>query len=194
MTLFSSTSPSYLILQSLDMANRYLSDGYRGRLAETAKRISELKAVLREKGFELIGEETLKLTVSPKTFGYTGSELAKILHSHSIYCEFSDPDYIVFMFTPETEFSEIDFLQKILLSVERKDCIRDKMPDTIFSRKSDDSSPGYAVKGMCFTCRTVSWKGFLHRKMSHVPAWLFLSLPAERKLMKQQFRHFVITA
>lgn len=135
MTLFSSTSPSYLILQSLDMANRYLSDGYRGRLAETAKRISELKAVLREKGFELIGEETLKLTVSPKTFGYTGSELAKILHSHSIYCEFSDPDYIVFMFTPETEFSEIDFLQKILLSVERKDCIRDKMPDTFFPER-----------------------------------------------------------
>lgn len=77
MTLFSSTSPSYLILQSLDMANRYLSDGYRGRLAETAKRISELKAVLREKGFELIGEETLKLTVSAQNIWIYGKRTCK---------------------------------------------------------------------------------------------------------------------
>ncbi len=136
MSLFSSTSPSYLILQSLDMANRYLSDNYRGRLADTADRISELKAVLRERGFELIGGEALKLTVAPKPYGYTGNELAEILYSHNIYCEFSDPDYVVFMFTPETEFSEIDFFEKIMLSVEKRECIRDKMPETAFPERA----------------------------------------------------------
>ena len=33
LSAFASTSPSYLILQSLDQANRYLSDGYREKLA-----------------------------------------------------------------------------------------------------------------------------------------------------------------
>ena len=38
LSLFASTSPSYLILQSLDKANAYLSDGYAERLAEFAKK------------------------------------------------------------------------------------------------------------------------------------------------------------
>ena len=135
MSLFSSTSPSYLILQSLDMANRYLADNYRVRLAAVSERISELKSALKDKGFVLIGEESLKLTVAPKLYGYTGDELAEILYSHNIYCEFSDPDYIVFMFTPEIDFSEMDFFERVMLSVEKRACIRDKMPEIAFPER-----------------------------------------------------------
>ena len=43
MSIFASTSPSYLILQSLDAANRYLSDGYEAHLAAFAERVVSLK-------------------------------------------------------------------------------------------------------------------------------------------------------
>lgn len=43
--LFGSTSPSYLILQSLDAANPYL-EGYPDRLAEFLPAVQELKAQL----------------------------------------------------------------------------------------------------------------------------------------------------
>jgi arginine/lysine/ornithine decarboxylase len=38
LALFGSTSPSYLTLASLDMANRCIWDGYPDRLAETVSR------------------------------------------------------------------------------------------------------------------------------------------------------------
>ncbi|MBQ8249368.1 MAG: aminotransferase class V-fold PLP-dependent enzyme [Clostridia bacterium] len=101
MSLFASTSPSYLILQSLDAANRYLSDGYRERLVGFIKKLDTLRAALIRHGFTLIGNEPLKLTLAPKFFGYTGCELADILAENGIVCEFSDPDYTVMMPTPE---------------------------------------------------------------------------------------------
>ena len=39
MALFGSTSPSYLILQSLDNANDYLADAYPGLLADFLPRV-----------------------------------------------------------------------------------------------------------------------------------------------------------
>ena len=39
MALFASTSPSYLILQSLDMANKYISDGYTKKLNAFGRRL-----------------------------------------------------------------------------------------------------------------------------------------------------------
>lgn len=128
MSLFASTSPSYLILQSLDRANLYLSEGYREKLALYSERISVLKAKLSEKGFALCGSETLKLTLSPKSYGYTGNELAEFLLKNNVVCEFSDPDYIVFMFTPETDFGNIDCLERLLLSLDRKSALAEKPP------------------------------------------------------------------
>ena len=44
MMLFGSTSPSYLILQSLDAVNAYLADGYREWLADFVCKTDALKA------------------------------------------------------------------------------------------------------------------------------------------------------
>ena len=43
LSLFASTSPSYLILSSLDMANRYISDGYKERLSAFIKKVDFIK-------------------------------------------------------------------------------------------------------------------------------------------------------
>lgn len=101
LALFGSTSPSYLILQSLDAANLALGDGYRESLARFTAEVDALKARLVEKGWLLQGDEPLKLTLRTKPRGYTGMELARALEDQNIVCEFADPDFLVLMLTPE---------------------------------------------------------------------------------------------
>lgn len=102
MSLFASTSPSYLILQSLDRANAYMADGYRKQLAGFIPKVRGLKEKLHKQGFALTGNEEMKITIAPKSYGYTGTDLSGILQKHNIHCEFADPDYLVLMCTPET--------------------------------------------------------------------------------------------
>lgn len=126
--LFGSTSPSYLILRSLDGVNAYLDDGYAENLEEIIGRIRKLKQTLAQKGFALWGDEPLKLTLMPKSYGYTGKELAGWLLAQKIVCEFSDPDYLVLMLTPETGAQGLERLEQALLQLPKKPEITDAPP------------------------------------------------------------------
>lgn len=123
MALFASSSPSYLILQSLDAANDYLC-GFKETLSEFIPKAEWLKNRLAEHGFELCGDEPLKITLKPKSFGYTGGEIAKILENDGIYPEFYDDDFIVLMLSPQNGNELSDALQCSLCSVEKREPIR----------------------------------------------------------------------
>ena len=126
--LFGSTSPSYLILRSLDAANAYLDDGYSEKLAEFVARLQGLKEKLAAHGYCLWGDEPLKLTLMPKTCGYTGKRLAQYLLEQKIVCEFSDPDYLVLMLTPETGEQGLKRLEQALLSLPKRSAITQAPP------------------------------------------------------------------
>ena len=128
LAMFGSTSPSYLILQSLDKTNEYLASGYERKLSETAERIKSLKDKLEAAEYKLCGNEALKITVMPKSRGYRGTELADILFSAGIVCEFADPDQITFMLSPENTEKELDLLERELLSLEAKAPLSEKAP------------------------------------------------------------------
>lgn len=119
MSLFASTSPSYLILQSLDRANPYLAEDYRERLAAFCEKTEALKGKLKDAGYTLVGEEPLKLTVAARSRGYTGIELSRRLSEENIVCEFSDPDYTVMMLTPESGEDALYRVERALLSLGR---------------------------------------------------------------------------
>lgn len=99
MALFGSTSPSYLILQSLDLCNRYLSGDFRKKLTETCRRVSGLKTYLDMLGISTLDSEPLKLVI--KAAPLTGKQLAGIFRRYGAEPEFSDIHYLVCMFTPE---------------------------------------------------------------------------------------------
>ncbi len=128
LSLFASTSPSYLVLQSLDAANAYLSAGYGDQLSRMCAMVERLGQTLTDQGFELAGDEPLKLTACPKSYGYTGDEMAEYLAEQGIVCEFSDPDYVVFMFTPEIEADELARLTDALAILPRRAPIPDIPP------------------------------------------------------------------
>ena len=101
MELFGSTSPSYLILQSLDKCNEYLAKGYPEKLNQTIERVNRLKDVLRKQGWEIMDGDPLKLTIFTGKMGYTGEEAAEALRKNGVECEFADLDGVVLMATPE---------------------------------------------------------------------------------------------
>ena len=111
MELFGSTSPSYMILQSLDLCNRYLSDGYRERLAVTAAGVAEAKKQLAAAGWHCEYGEPLKITVKAPC-GLSGYELAEQLRAQKIECEYADADFVVLMVTPEISEKEFCHLVK----------------------------------------------------------------------------------
>lgn len=117
LSMFGSTSPSYLVLQSLDAANAYLADGYREKLRELVGKVAHLKKVLSAHGYRLVGDEPLKITLSAKSMGYEGYGIADILAAQNIVCEFSDRDFCVMMLTPENSDEDIKRLFDVLLSV-----------------------------------------------------------------------------
>lgn len=127
LALFGSTSPSYLILQSLDKANKYLTD-YAERLQGFLTEVKSLKDNLSAYGYRLLGNEPLKITVSAKEYGYSGKELARILAQKNIICEFSDPDFTVFMLTPENTANALQKLKKALSEIPKKAPIQDAPP------------------------------------------------------------------
>jgi len=128
LALFGSTSPSYLILQSLDAANAYLAEGYKDELAQIVSAADALKERLVSHGYVLSGDEPLKLTISAKPYGYRGTELAQMLGERNIVCEFSDPDFLVLMLTPETGESGIKQLETALLSIPQKTAVNEPAP------------------------------------------------------------------
>ena len=120
MALFGSTSPSYLILQSLDLANLYMYNDYRQKLNQCMQSIAELKQRLCNAGWTIYGTEPTKLTIYAPAYGYTGTELAQKLRTDNIECEYSDPDYIVMMFTPENNPADYTAVESALTQVQKK--------------------------------------------------------------------------
>ena len=149
LALFASTSPSYLILQSLDAVNGYLAAEYPARLAAFLSHVQALKARLRAEGFSLLGDEPLKLTLEARPYGYLGTELAALLAQQGLYCEFCDRDYLVLMVTPETTADGLDRLADCLLAIPRKPALPDLTP--AFCRCERVLSPREAMLAACET-------------------------------------------
>ena len=109
MALFGSTSPSYLILRSLDLCNAALAGDLPSRLGETARRVAALKDRLTGRGFTLTGDEPTKLTVC-----CDGAATAARLRAHRVECEYAGPGHVVLMFTPDTPQRDYDRVERAL--------------------------------------------------------------------------------
>lgn len=127
MAIFGSTSPSYLILQSLDRANAYL-DTYKETLAPFLEQVYTLKKALQKHGYSLSGSEPLKITIAAKPYGYSGTALAEILNQQELVPEFADADYLVLMLTPETGKEGLKRLETVLMQVPKGEALADHAP------------------------------------------------------------------
>lgn len=136
MEYFSSTSPSYLIMASLDAANEVLDTTFRNSLFECIQRVDGLKNTLIQHGYTILSGEPMKITISTKEFGYTGNEIANLLMECDIYPEFYDSDYIVLMPSPYNTKDDLKRLETCLCGIERKPILINKPPKLEQSKKA----------------------------------------------------------
>ena len=126
--LFGSTSPSYLILRSLDNANKLIAEGYGQKVRELCERLSEMKKRLSRKGYVFLGNEPMKLSVDTLAYGYTGKEFASALKASGIVAEFYAKELTVLMPTPMLTQKELDSLEAALSSIPRKAPLESRTP------------------------------------------------------------------
>ena len=133
MAIFGSTSPSYLILQSLDLCNRYIDEKIRDDIEECREKVAELRYFINLKGFGIVSAEPLKLTIDFR--GCTirrgrrprrPDEVAEHFRDFNIEFEYADDDFVVFMFSPQNTDEDFERVRIAFekLQVERTEHIK----------------------------------------------------------------------
>lgn len=108
MQLFGSTSPSYLIMQSLESCTEYL----RNRGHEDICRCAALADRLRQRlagTYSFVGTEPLHLTIAAD-----GHDLAAQLRRLHVECEYEDSSFLVLLLSPVMTETEFDRLYTVL--------------------------------------------------------------------------------
>ena len=108
LSLFASTSPSYLTLSSLDLCNKRLAEDYPDKIKAMAEKAVLLKKEIAKLGLAVADSEPLKIVINE------GDRLASYLRSKGIEVEFADSDYTVLMLTPENGDDDFDRLLSAL--------------------------------------------------------------------------------
>jgi len=124
MALFGSTSPSYLTLSSLDLCNKYLAVGFREKLAATLVLVEQTRRRIENRGWHLLPSDPLRLTLAAPV-NSSGTALAHRLRDRGVECEFSDPDFLVLMATPENPTRDFS---RLLEALGENGCLRYRRP------------------------------------------------------------------
>lgn len=105
--LFGTSSPSYPIMASIDLARAYMEDMGAAKYLKAAENCIAFRSFLNEStGFSALDEGTYelldpcRLTVSTRGTSFTGMQVSSHLwEQFGIACEMDDPEHIVFIFS-----------------------------------------------------------------------------------------------
>ena len=109
MEIFGSTSPSYLILQSLDFCNKYIDEKIKNDIENCAQKVAELRCLINSKGFGIVSAEPLKITVDFRGFDF---DFKEHFRKCGIEFEYADDNFVVFMFSPQNSDEDFEKLKK----------------------------------------------------------------------------------
>ena len=98
MSVFATTSPSYMIMASLDFTNKIINDELR-RFNETALMVERLKSELLSLGYINISKEPFKIAIDAIKSDIDAKELYCFLREQNIVAEYYDDGSLVMMFS-----------------------------------------------------------------------------------------------
>lgn len=120
--MFGSSSPSYLIMESLDRWNgKILSDP--DCVNRACASVLRLKKRLAAAGFTLRKSDPLRVTINARTRGYSGQEFAALLRSHGAECELADDNYVVLLFSGITTIEDCQRAEISLELIPRREAL-----------------------------------------------------------------------
>ena len=120
--LFGTTSPSYLLLESLDLCNRHIALEKERALA-AFDAVAGLKADLTQLGYALKSTDPLRITIDACQFGYSGRGLARELANRGVICEMCDDRYTILLFSTVTRAENTARVLVAMREIPRKSLI-----------------------------------------------------------------------
>lgn len=140
MMLFGSTSPSYLISLSLDIARLFIDTDGKKAFTDLAKKVADIRAFCDKLGFFTPKEakfDPVRIIIDTASRGVTGDDAAEILRKKGISPEMSDKRHLVLIPSPFNSDEDFERLKAALAALPlknplAKDCdfdIYDSLPE-----------------------------------------------------------------
>lgn len=123
MEVFGSSSPSYLIMQSLDWSRAYMQRFATQKLCELEKHIDNIRKLATDKGFCVFDKQThdvFRLTIGTENVDISGNQLYSLLLENGIVCEMCDQTCVVLICTVCDDKQMYDKLYKCIESISCK--------------------------------------------------------------------------
>ena len=112
---FSTTSPSYILLASIEYGIKYYA-AHKKDLIKKANAVSRAKESLCKAGLKIMdAEDPFKITLLTGSIGFSGKDINDALIKKGVYPELYGENQILFMFSAANTFREIKYLKKTVL-------------------------------------------------------------------------------
>jgi arginine decarboxylase len=127
MSLFGSTSPSYLILLSLDLARAWLEQNGKAAYNELCCKVSDIKALCIQKGFVFASEaycDPVRLVLDFNSIGLSGQQADEMLLQCGISSEMHDNRHVVLIPSPFNKKIDFERLENFIINLKIKQPIQ----------------------------------------------------------------------
>ncbi len=122
MSIFGSTSPSYLIMLSVDLNLQYINDNAVKDIWETIEFVGNMKKLANDRGFFLpegVCDPT-RLALGFCGLGYRKEEFLALLSEYNIEHEYISDNYCVLLPSAKNKPEELYAVEKMLSEIKRK--------------------------------------------------------------------------
>lgn len=113
MSIFGSTSPSYLVMASLDLCSRYISENIRQDIENNLRFLRNFREKFSGRLVFASGEP-FHITVKTAESGFNGNELADMLRKNGVECEYSDCGTLILLMSPANKRDDYERLAEAL--------------------------------------------------------------------------------
>lgn len=190
MGLFGSTSPSYLVMETIDMTLEYINSGRaKSDFQKIASYNERMRKLLAERGFEIPSGilDPAKLAFSFSSMGYTAEEFYEILKKHNIEQEYMSDNYCVFMPTGFNSEEDLKAVENLIRTTPKKGEI--PVRENFFVEAEQGESLRKAMLGKKTKVKTAEAEGRIAAETcSKCPPGIPLLIPGE-KITKKMIKY-----
>ena len=193
MSMFGSSSPSYLIMASLDIARSWMQEQGKAEYQKLIKKVQELSKYANSLGFDTSNEtlsDPVRLSIDTSKNGLSGTDANKILAEYGVIAELADENSVVFIPTPFNSDDDFIRLKKGITALTGQKSKLQKSEETIPLQKI--LTPRQAL---CQKQQTISIEQSVNRisaqLISKCPPGIPQIIPGER-ITEQAMRNITI--
>ena len=119
MAMFGSSSPSYLILESLDKCNKLL-DERKEIVNHACEAVAQLKTKLESFEIPILESDPLRVVVKAWEYGYNGFNYSDKLRANGVECELADRNHVVLLFSATSTLKDCERALTAMTLIQKK--------------------------------------------------------------------------